>query len=384
MGLEENRDKENSTSRRKRKASSQEIEIDITAAEPPSKKALRKEKKKSSQKKDDMNKTVPESPTRAKSSDTSKPQKAAEKSHCGIWMGNLPFTTTKDDIKKFLADKSAIKSEDITRVHIPSSKGSSSTPGPPQAAKVKNKGFAYVDLATEDALKAAISLSEKLITGRRVLIKDAKNFQGRPEKDTAAGNSTTTAISLTNRVFVGNLSFDTTKEDLEEHFATCGEVSDVHVATFEDSGKCKGFAWVTFTEIQSAALAMQGWVKVPMGEDEDDDVASEGDENGDTVSKPRSRKKGKKQKMRKVFVNRLKGRPMRMEFAEDKAVRYKKRFRKDGTANKRLQSAQEDAKMTQAENDDSARSQDQQRQTKKPSCKGMMGNGPRERKVLQT
>jgi len=36
--------------------------------------------------------------------------------------------------------------------------------------------------------------------------------------------------------------------------------------------------------------------------------------------------------VRKWWVNRIKGRPLRMEFAEDKAVRYKKRFGKGGTA----------------------------------------------------
>lgn len=193
-----------------------------------------------------------------------------------------------------------------------------------------------------------LSLSERLISGRRVLIKDAKNFEGRPEKPVdgvATGVGAADAKPPTNRIFIGNLSFDTTKEDLQEHFARCGEVSDVHVATFEDSGKCKGYAWVTFNETQSATVAVQGWAKVPIEEGEESDP--EFQDKDDTADGNHPPKQAKKLKMKKIFFNRIKGRPLRMEFAEDKAVRYKKRFGKDGTAKK----LQEDSTNASAEPD---------------------------------
>ncbi len=44
-----------------------------------------------------------------------------------------------------------------------------------------NKGFCYVDLPSKDMLTAALNLSEQPLDGRKLLIKDGKDFGGRPE-----------------------------------------------------------------------------------------------------------------------------------------------------------------------------------------------------------
>ena len=46
------------------------------------------------------------------------------------------------------------------------------------------------------------------------------------------------------RLYVGNLSFDTTEADLREHFGRSGTVSEVKVMTDRDSGRPRGFAFV--------------------------------------------------------------------------------------------------------------------------------------------
>ena len=166
------------------------------------------------------------------------------------------------------------------------------------------------------------------------MIKDATNFDGRVVKEangddlkTAGGNPPST------KIFVGNLSFDTTKEHLEEHFSPCGSISNIHVATFEDSGKCKGYAWVEFESTQSSQAAVRGFVKIP---DPDDEIEEEeeDDEDGAEGANGAGTKKPKKRRMKKVWVNRLQGRNLRMEFAEDSTTRYKKRFGKEKTETK--------------------------------------------------
>jgi RNA recognition motif-containing protein len=59
------------------------------------------------------------------------------------------------------------------------------------------------------------------------------------------------------KVFVGNLSFNTTKEELEALFAPLGEISDVFLPLDRDSGRPRGFAFVTFAAPESAAEAIQ-------------------------------------------------------------------------------------------------------------------------------
>lgn len=328
------------SSKRKRSdvAEEEELEIDINAPEPPSKKAKRKEKKSrkdSASKKDRpiVGDAVAASHGSAanvatKSAQTTSDhaaQKKNERSDYGVWIGNLSFTTTKDDVRSFLRDQGEIAETQVTRVHMPA----------PADGKSKNKGFAYVDFATEALLTKALSLSEKLLGGRKLLIKNAKSFEGRPDKPKAkeeAGKDK----EPTKRIFVGNLSFDVTREDLAEHFAPAGEVEDVFLATFEDSGKCKGFGWVRFQDVEAAKAAVKGFVKIG-------DADEEGDEEDEPEGNPKKQAKTKKSKARKVFINRLNGRPLRCEFAEDAQTRYKKRYGKDKDANpKRPQARQQD------------------------------------------
>ena len=47
------------------------------------------------------------------------------------------------------------------------------------------------------------------------------------------------------KMYVGNLSFDTTKEDLEDAFGQYGTVTDVHVPQDRETGRPRGFAFVT-------------------------------------------------------------------------------------------------------------------------------------------
>ena len=311
----------------------EEIQVDVTAPEPPSKKALRKAKK---------GKTTfaaPKSESKdiavhtGLASDEDAPANASapsKRSEYGVWIGNLPWTATKADLRTFLTKDTKISDDMITRLHLPApSRGIVADPR--QRIKPQNKGFAYIDFSTEEALTEALALSERLLTGRRVLIKDSKSFEGRPERtkeqETAVLNSGKPPSS---RIFVGNLAFETTKHDLEEQFSRCGEIRDVHVATFEDTGKCKGYAWVEFAELEAGEAAVRGWVnfeqKVDSG-NEDEEIAEVLAEEGDVKPK-------KKPKIRKWWVNKLHERPLKLEFAEGKDVRYKKRFGKDSSANK--------------------------------------------------
>ena len=67
------------------------------------------------------------------------------------------------------------------------------------------------------------------------------------------------------KVFVGNLSFGTTKEELEALFAPMGEIAEVVVPLDRDSGRPRGFAFVTFATAGSAAEAIQKLDGVELG-----------------------------------------------------------------------------------------------------------------------
>jgi RNA recognition motif-containing protein len=61
---------------------------------------------------------------------------------------------------------------------------------------------------------------------------------------------------LSSKVFVGNLEFSTTKEQLETLFAEAGSILDVFLPTDRATGKPRGFAFVEFASEQEAANAI--------------------------------------------------------------------------------------------------------------------------------
>ena len=66
---------------------------------------------------------------------------------------------------------------------------------------------------------------------------------------------------MSNKLFVGNLSFNTTENDLQDAFAEHGNVEEVKLMTDRDTGRPRGFGFVTMStaeEAQSAINALNG------------------------------------------------------------------------------------------------------------------------------
>jgi len=66
---------------------------------------------------------------------------------------------------------------------------------------------------------------------------------------------------MKNRLYVGNLSFQTGQEDLRAAFAACGDVVDVKLMTDRETGQSRGFAFVEMangTDASNAIRRMNG------------------------------------------------------------------------------------------------------------------------------
>jgi len=213
-----------------------------------------------------------------------------------IWVGNLCYKTTPESLRRFFDGLG-----EVTRVHLPTKLGKAS---PGDAARRENRGFAYVDFATPEAKSAAILKSESPLEGRRLLIKDGDNFDGRPVKSGVSSLDSLPAVGARGRghskfaqkilstqkqppaptLFFGNLGFETAVESIrglleahrtkekgkEKSEAVPSEsqasanhdgandpwIRKIRMGTFEDSGLCKGFAFVDFTSIEHATAAL--------------------------------------------------------------------------------------------------------------------------------
>jgi RNA recognition motif-containing protein len=59
------------------------------------------------------------------------------------------------------------------------------------------------------------------------------------------------------KLYVGNLSFKTTEDELRSHFGQFGNVSDVYVAMDKMTGRPRGFAFVTMSTEEEAKVAAE-------------------------------------------------------------------------------------------------------------------------------
>lgn len=66
---------------------------------------------------------------------------------------------------------------------------------------------------------------------------------------------------MSNKMFVGNLSFNTTQNDLQDAFSAHGTVTEVNLMMDRETGRPRGFGFVTMStaeEAQNAIAALNG------------------------------------------------------------------------------------------------------------------------------
>ena len=61
-----------------------------------------------------------------------------------------------------------------------------------------------------------------------------------------------------NKLYVGNLSFNTTEEQLSQAFAPFGQVGSASIVTDRETGRSRGFAFVEMANDTQAKAAISG------------------------------------------------------------------------------------------------------------------------------
>jgi len=62
---------------------------------------------------------------------------------------------------------------------------------------------------------------------------------------------------MSTKLYVGNLSFGVTSEDLQEHFAQAGTVESANIVEDRDTGRSRGFGFVEMASAEEAQAAIE-------------------------------------------------------------------------------------------------------------------------------
>ncbi|XP_046312462.1 probable RNA-binding protein 19 isoform X1 [Marmota monax] len=164
-----------------------------------------------------------------------------------VKLRGAPFSVTEKNVLEFLAPLKPVAIRIVRNAH-------------------GNKtGYVFVDFSSEEEVKRALKCNREYMGGRYIevfrekqvpttkgpLQKSTQPWQGR----TLGENEEEEDLADSGRLFVRNLPYTSTEEDLEKLFSTYGPLSELHYPMDSLTKKPKGFAFVTFMFPEHAVKA---------------------------------------------------------------------------------------------------------------------------------
>jgi len=151
-----------------------------------------------------------------------------------LYVGNISFETTSES----LTDAFKGFGGDVTDAFLPSDRNTG-----------RLRGFAFVTLTggMDVANKAIEAMDQADLDGRSIRVNVSKPREERAPGGGGGGDggAFNAAGNADVKLYVGNISFDTTEDMLRDVFSKYGSVSDCFLPTDRESGRPRGFAFVT-------------------------------------------------------------------------------------------------------------------------------------------
>ncbi|XP_076927689.1 phragmoplastin interacting protein 1-like [Bidens hawaiensis] len=152
-----------------------------------------------------------------------------------IYVGGIPYYSTAEDIQSFFEGCGSITEIDCLKF--------------PETGKFN--GIAMISFRTEAAAKRALALDGSDMGGLSLKIQPYKATRDKKVSDFAPA-----MLEGYNRIYVGNLSWDMTEDELKKFFSDCN-ISSVRLGKDKETGEFKGFAHVDFADNMSLTMALK-------------------------------------------------------------------------------------------------------------------------------
>ncbi|PQQ18474.1 protein gar2 [Prunus yedoensis var. nudiflora] len=160
-----------------------------------------------------------------------------------VYVGGIPYYSTEDDIRSYFESCGTITEVDCLRF--------------PDSGKFR--GIAIISFKTEAAAKRALALDGAEMGELFLKIQPYKATRANKVSDFAPQ-----IVEGYNRIYVGNLSWDITEDDLKKLFQDC-KISSIHFGMDKETGEFRGYAHVNFSDSLSLMLALKLDQKVVCG-----------------------------------------------------------------------------------------------------------------------
>lgn len=158
-----------------------------------------------------------------------------------IFVGNLSWNTDDDSLHGFFDAEFEVAAANVQR-HENSG---------------RSKGWGLVTLANDvDTPKAIDFFNNKELDGRALIVRADRGATKRESKQNSSRDTKVAEqAGPSTKLFVGNLTWDTTSEDLEKNFADYGSLVSAEVMSKPD-GRSRGWGIVEFSTTEGAGNAL--------------------------------------------------------------------------------------------------------------------------------
>ncbi|XWS55117.1 hypothetical protein CRYUN_Cryun10bG0147500 [Craigia yunnanensis] len=128
----------------------------------------------------------------------------------------------------------------------------------------RSKGVGYIEFYDVMSVPMAIALSGQPLLGQPVMVKPSEAEKNLVQSTTSvAAGQTSTYAGGGRRLYVGNLHFNITEDQLRQVFESFGSVELVQLP-LDETGHCKGFGFIQFARLEDAknALNLNGQLEI--------------------------------------------------------------------------------------------------------------------------
>jgi len=167
-----------------------------------------------------------------------------------LYVGNLDYATNDERLREIFGEFGT-----VTDVFLPMERGTN-----------RPRGFGFVTLDSRAAAEQAISkMDQSQLDGRMIRVNESKpRGQGPADNVRGFGPGGRSGFNMAGqkevKLYVGNLSFDTSEDTVRNLFSRYGQVTDCFLPTDRDTNKVRGFAFVTMpaAEAETACHKLDG------------------------------------------------------------------------------------------------------------------------------
>ncbi|KAL2634598.1 hypothetical protein R1flu_006077 [Riccia fluitans] len=173
------------------------------------------------------------------------PVEAAVSGSTKLYVGNLPWTTQSKELAAVFHDVGNVELVEVIF----------------DRELQRSRGFAFVTMSTAEEAQRAIDMFDgSELDGRTIRVsfpQVRERSNDRADRPPRRDFNPRSSTDSENKLFVGNLSWGVNDSDLDELFNRHGSVQEARVVRDRDTGRSKGFGFVTFSKQEDALQAIQ-------------------------------------------------------------------------------------------------------------------------------